>query len=71
MQLYYGAYDDLLDTGNGVFRAFRTDGAAIYQAHGIPVFDERPAEDIVALAREHQDFAAYLRTVREWAIAHE
>lgn len=70
LQLYYGAYDDLLDTGNGVFRAFRTDGAAIYHGHGVSVFDERPPEELVALARENPDFAAYLRSTREWAIAH-
>jgi len=70
LQLYYGTYDDLLDTGNGVFRAFRTDGAAIYQARGISVFDERPPEEIIALARDNPDFAAYLRSMREWAIVH-
>lgn len=70
MQLYYGLYDDLLDTGAGVFRAFRTDGAAIYHARGVSVFDERPPGEIVALARDNPDFAAYLRTTREWAIAH-
>jgi len=70
IQDYYKTYDDLLDTGNGVFRVFRTDGAAIYQKYGVSVFDERLAADIVALARDHDDFAAYLRTVREWAIVH-
>jgi hypothetical protein len=70
MQLYYGSYDNFLDTGNAIFRAFRTDGAAIYQARGVSVFDERPADEIVALARDNPDFAAYLRTVREWAILH-
>ena len=70
IQLYYQGYDNLLDTGNGVFRAFRTDGAAIYQARGVSVFDERPPEEIVALARDNPDFAAYLRTMRELAILH-
>ena len=70
LQLYYDDYDNFLDTGNGIFRAFRTDGAAIYQGLGVSVFDERPAEEIVTLARDNPDFAAYLRSVREWAILH-
>ncbi len=70
IQLYYDSYDNLLDTGARVFRAFRTDGAAIYQAHGISVWDERPAAEIIAIARDNPDFAAYLRTMREMAILH-
>lgn len=70
LQLYYDDYDNFLDTGNSIFRAFRTDGAAIYQDLGVSVFDERPAEEIVALARDNLNFAAYLRSVREWAILH-
>jgi len=70
IQLYYDTYDNLLDTGNRVFRTYRTDGAAIYQGHGVSVFDERPAADIIAVARDNPDFAAYLRTQREWAIIH-
>jgi len=70
LQLYYDEYDNFLDTGNGIFRAFRTDGAAIYHGLGVSVFDERPAEEVVALARDTPDFAAYLRSVREWAILH-
>ena len=70
IQLYYDTYDNLLDTGNRVFRTYRTDGAAIYQGHGLSVFDERPAAEIVAVARENPDFAAYLRSTREWAIIH-
>ncbi len=70
IQGYYKTYDDLLDTGNSVFRAFRNDGAAIYQAHGLSVFDERPPGEIAALARDNEDFAAYLRSMREWAIVH-
>ena len=34
------------------------------------MFDERPVVDVIALARENEDFAAYLRTMREWAILH-
>jgi len=70
LQLYYDQYDNILDTGNGVFRAFRNEGAGIYHALGVSVFDERPAEEIVALARDNPDFAAYLRSMREWAIVH-
>jgi hypothetical protein len=69
IQLYYGEYDDLLDT-NTVFRGFRNSGVPAMYARGISSFDERPAEEIVALARENADFAAYLRTTREWAIVH-
>lgn len=69
IQQYYGLYDDLLDT-NTVFRTFRNQGVAANFANGISSFDERPASEIIRLAREHPDFAAYLRTQREWAILH-
>lgn len=69
IQLYYGEYDDLADT-NTVFRGFRNTGVPAMYAHGVSSFDERPAEEIVALARENAEFAAYLRTVREWAALH-
>ena len=69
IQLYYGEYDDLADT-NAVFRGFRNSGVPAMYAHGLSSFDERPAEEIVALAKENPDFAAYLRTVREWAALH-
>jgi hypothetical protein len=69
LQLYYGSYDDLIDT-NVVFRTFRNTGTVANFEHGISVFDERPVEDIIQLARENEDFAAYLRTTREWAIVH-
>ncbi len=39
-------------------------------ARGLSAFHERPAEEIVALARENEDFAAFLRTTREWATVH-
>ena len=67
LQLYYGSYDDLIDT-NVVSEHFATPGPL--PEHGISVFDERPVEDIIQLARENEDFAAYLRTTREWAIVH-
>jgi hypothetical protein len=70
IQAYYGDYDDLLDTQTTVFRAFRNDGAREQYAIGVSVFDQRPAPEIVALARDNPDFAAYLRTQREWAIVH-
>jgi hypothetical protein len=69
IQLYYGKYDDLLDT-NDVFRGFRNSGAALSYQFGVSVFDERPAEDLIALASEHPAFAAYLRSQREWAVVH-
>jgi hypothetical protein len=69
IQAYYGDYDNLLDT-NGVFRTFRNDGARDQYPLGVSVFDQRPAGEIVALAREHPGFAAYLRSQREWAIVH-
>ena len=68
IQTYYGNYDDLLDTQSNVFRAFRTDGAREQYALGVSVFDQRPAAEIVALARDNPGFAAYLRSQREWAI---
>lgn len=69
IQTYYGNYDDLLDTQTNVFRTFRTDGV-IHQQYplGVSVFDQRPASQIVALARANPGFAAYLRSQREWAI---
>lgn len=68
IQTYYGNYDDLLDTQTNVFRPFRNQGAQDQYAIGLSVFDQRPAAEIVALARKHPGFAAYLRTQREWAI---
>jgi len=69
IQTYYGNYDDLLDTQTNVFRTFRTEGV-VHQQYpmGLSVFDQRPASDIVALARDNPGFAAYLRSQREWAI---
>ncbi|MBC7767351.1 MAG: hypothetical protein H7124_01040 [Phycisphaerales bacterium] len=69
IQLYYGSYDDLLDT-NDVFRGFRNTGVVAGFEYGVSVFDERPAAEIIALARRDERFAAYLRTQREWAIIH-
>jgi hypothetical protein len=69
IQQFYGRYDDLLNTGE-VFRTFRNDGVRDLYRIGVSVFDERPVEEIVALAREDQAFAAYLRSTREWAIVH-
>jgi hypothetical protein len=69
IQTYYGSFDDLLDT-NTVFRTFRNDGAREQYALGMSVFDQRPAAEIVALARDNPGFAAYLRSQREWAIVH-
>jgi hypothetical protein len=70
IQQYYGNYDDLLDTQSNVFRPFRNDGAREQYALGVSVFDERPAAEIIALARENRGFATYLRSQREWAILH-
>jgi hypothetical protein len=70
IQAYYGSYDNLLDTQANVFRAFRTAGAPMQYELGISVLDQRPAAEIVALARDNPGFAAYLRSQREWAILH-
>jgi hypothetical protein len=59
----------LLDT-NTVFRTFRNEGVVANFDNGLSSFDERPASEIIQLARENPDFAAYLRTQREWAILH-
>lgn len=69
IQTYYGNYDNLLDNQTNVFRPFRNDGAREQFALGVSVFDQRPAAEIVALARENKGFAAYLRSQREWSIA--
>jgi hypothetical protein len=69
IQQYYGRYDDLLDTQK-VFREFRAVGVGLGYRYGLSAFDERPAEEVVAIVRDHDDFAAYVRTTREWAIAH-
>jgi len=68
IQTYYGNYDDLLDTQTNVFRTFRTDGVIQQYPLGVSVFDQRPASEIVALARDNPGFAAYLCSQREWAI---
>ncbi len=70
IQAYYGDYDNLLDTQATVIRMFRNDGARDQFALGVSVFDQRPAAEIVALARDNPGFAAYLRSQREWAILH-
>ena len=67
IQVHYGDYDELLDT-NAVFRMFRNDGSREQYPIGVSVFDQRPATEIVALARDNPGFAAYLRSQREWAI---
>lgn len=69
IQLYYGQYDDLLDT-NEVFRDFRNYGVLANYKYGVSVFDERPVEEIVEITRKSPEFAAYLRSTREWAIVH-
>lgn len=69
IQQFYGRYDDLLNTDD-VFRAFRNDGVREFYRLGLSVFDERPVEEIIAIARDDPGFAAYLRTTREWAIVH-
>jgi hypothetical protein len=69
IQLYYGLYDDLMDT-QAVFRGFRNSGVAANWANGVSSFDERPASEVIQLARENPNFTAYLRTQREWAIMH-
>ena len=69
IQTYYGNYDSLLDVQANVLRPIRNDGAREQYSLGISVFDQRPASEIVALARENPGFAAYLRSQREWAIS--
>ena len=69
LQAYYGEYDDLLVTAT-MFRGFRNDGVRDQYPLGLSIFDQRPAAEIVALARNNPGFAAYLRTQREWAILH-
>jgi hypothetical protein len=70
IQQYYNQFDDARDTASDVFRPFRNDGVLANYKFGVSVFDERPAEEIIALARENEEFAAYLRSAREWAIVH-
>ena len=70
IQQYYNQYDDVRDTAGDVFRPFRNDGVLANYKYGVSVFDERPAEEIIELAREHEEFAAYLRSAREWGIVH-
>jgi hypothetical protein len=67
IQRYYGNYDDLINAST-MIRSFRNDGMRDQYPLGISLWDERPAAEIVALARNNPGFAAYLRTQREWAI---
>jgi hypothetical protein len=69
IQQYYGRYDDLLDTQK-VFREFRAVGVRLGYEYGLSAFDQRPAAEVVSVVREHDDFEAYVRTAREWAIVH-
>ena len=64
-----GSYDDLLDTQK-LFREFRNEGVRAGYAFGLSAFDRRPIAEIVAVVRESDEYAAYVRTTREWAIAH-
>lgn len=70
VQQYYDQYDDVRDTAGDVFRPFRNDGVLASYKYGVSVFDERPVEEIIELVREHEEFAAYLRSAREWGIVH-
>lgn len=70
IQQYYNRYDDVRDTAGDVFRPFRNDGALASYKYGVSVFDERPAEEIVEIARKNEEFAAYLRSAREWGVVH-
>ena len=69
IQQYYARYDDAIEASL-VFREFRNDGVVSAFTSGVSLFDERPASEIIALARRDQRFAAYLRSQREWAILH-
>lgn len=69
IQRYYGQYDDLLDTQK-LFREFRNEGVRAAYAWGLSAFDRRPVEEVVAVVRDSDEYAAYVRTMREWAIAH-
>jgi len=66
---YYGDYDDFIATSL-MFRSFRNEGVRDQYPLGVSVFEARPAAEVVALARENQGFAAYIRSQREWAILH-
>lgn len=70
LQQYYNQYDDVRDTAGDVFRPFRNDGVLASYKYGVSVFDERPAYEIIEIARENEEFAAYLRSAREWGIVH-
>lgn len=69
IQLYYGRYDDLLDT-NQVFRDFRNNGVLANYKYGVSVFDERPVVEVVEIARRNPEFAACQRPAREWGVVH-
>lgn len=69
IQVCFGHLDDVLDTSNA-FRIFRNEGATLLYRFGVSVFDRRPAGEIVALARNQPEFAAYLRSQRESAAIH-
>ncbi|MEO1250924.1 MAG: hypothetical protein AAFW81_01100 [Pseudomonadota bacterium] len=70
IQQYYNQYDDVRDTAGDVFRPFRNDGVLANYKYGVSVFDERPAAEIIEIARENEEFAAYLRSAREWGVVH-
>ncbi|NNL89395.1 MAG: hypothetical protein HKP25_10015 [Marinicaulis sp.] len=38
--------------------------------YGVSVFGERTVEAIIERTRNHAEFAAYLRSAREWGIVH-
>lgn len=70
IQQYYNEFYDARDTASDVFRTFRNDGVLANYKYGVSVFDERPAEEIIKIAQENEEFAAYLRSAREWGVVH-
>ncbi|NNE40601.1 MAG: hypothetical protein HKN14_06745 [Marinicaulis sp.] len=69
-QQYKNQYDDVRDTAGDVFRPFRNDSVLANYKYGVSVFGERPVEEIIERTRNHAEFAAYLRSAREWGIVH-
>lgn len=67
IQQYYSAQVSV-ELTMSIFRDVRNDGVAQFYRLGFSTFGSVPAEQLIAAAREDVAFAAYVRSMDEWAI---
>lgn len=69
IQQYYANWDELWTT-QAMLREIRNQGVVRGYETGLSAFGEIDADKLMALVREDDGYAAYLRTTREWAAVH-